>query len=95
MAELKENNKHMTELKDQITDLRTVIKDLNDLIGGHPLDKKRGLMNRLQVIEDFVHNMENKKAYISGNIAAAVFIVTFLGGVIAFIIKTYITLFKK
>lgn len=59
------------------------------LLEGDPIDPKRGLVNRIILMEDFINSMKNLRSYLMGNIAAAVFIIGFIGGVIAFIYKAW------
>jgi hypothetical protein len=68
---------------------RRQIDRLIRLLEGDPIDPERGLVNRLILIEKFVNSMKSLRQYLMGNIAAAVFIIGFLGGVIAFFYKAY------
>ncbi len=65
------------------------IERLIRLLEGDPMDPKRGLVSRIILMEEFIISMKNLRAYLMGNIAAAVFIIGFIGGVIAFIYKAY------
>jgi len=65
------------------------VERLIRLLEGDPIDPERGLVNRLILIEKFVNSMKSLRQYLMGNIAAAVFIIGFLGGVIAFFYKAY------
>lgn len=69
--------------------LKDSVKRLVILLEGDPIDPMRGLVNRLILIEKFVNSMKNLRSYLMGNIAAAVFIIGFIGGVIAFIYKAW------
>lgn len=68
---------------------RLQIDRLIRLLEGDPIDKESGLVYRLKKIEDFIKSMQNLKSYLMGNIAAAIFIIGFIGGVISFIYKAY------
>jgi hypothetical protein len=59
------------------------------LLEGDPIDPKRGLVNRIILMEDFILSMKNLRSYLMGNIAAVIFVIGFIGGVIAFIYKAY------
>lgn len=69
--------------------LEKKIDNLILLLEGHSADKERGMIARMIAIEKFVEGMKDTKTYLMGNIAATVFIITALGGVIAFVIKAY------
>jgi hypothetical protein len=79
---LNESNKEREEQ-------RRKIDRLIRLLEGDPIDPMSGLVNRLLLIEKFVNSMKSLRQYLMGNIAAAVFIIGFLGGVIAFFYKAY------
>ena len=73
----------------ELTELKDSVNKLVMLIEGHPSDKERGLVHRIHMIEDFMKSVHNTKMYLLGNIAAAVFIISFLGAVIIFILNIY------
>jgi hypothetical protein len=69
--------------------LKDSVKRIVVLLEGDPIDPMRGLVNRLILIEKFVNSMKSLRQYLMGNIAAAVFIIGFIGGVLAFLYKAY------
>lgn len=73
----------------QIRELNTKMDRLMILLEGDNADKDRGFIPRMIAIEKFVSGMKDTKTYLMGNIAATVFIITALGGIIAFAIKVY------
>lgn len=75
--------------KQNLTNLERKIDNLILLLEGHQADKERGMIARMIAIEKFIEGMKDTKTYLMGNIAATVFIITALGGVIAFSIKAY------
>jgi hypothetical protein len=80
---------HQVITSSELTELKDSVNKLVMLIEGHPLDKERGLVHRIHIIEDFTKSVHNTKMYLLGNIAAAVFIISFLGAVIIFILNIY------
>lgn len=82
------NNSQIIQ-SEQINELSKKIDSLVLLLEGHSADKDRGMISRMIAIEKFIEGMKDTKTYLMGNIAATVFIITALGGVIAFCIKAY------
>ncbi len=60
------------------------------LLEGDPIDRDRGLIPRLKNIEDFVSKMKDTRAYLAGNLAATIFIISAAGGLLALIYKIYL-----
>lgn len=87
--ELKNFEEVVDEMGKKVDGLEKKIDSLLLLLEGHPQDKERGMIPRMIAIEKFIEGMKDTKAYLMGNVAAAVFIITALGGVIAFCIKAY------
>lgn len=75
--------------REHVDRLEKKIDTLVLLLEGHPADKERGMIARMIVIEKFIEGMKDTKTYLMGNIAAAVFIITALGGIIGLAIKLY------
>jgi len=65
------------------------IERLITLLEGDPADRGRGLISRVIDIERFTATVRDTKAYLMGNIAAAVFIITLVGAVLAALWKVY------
>jgi hypothetical protein len=80
---------HQILTSTEMNDMKDSINRLVMLIEGDPADKERGLVHRIKMIEDFMKSIHNTKMYLLGNIAAAVFIISFLGAVIIFILNVY------
>lgn len=59
------------------------------LLEGDQADRKRGFISRLEAVEEFMKAANNTKMYFLGNMAAAVFVITFLGALAAFIFQVY------
>jgi methyl-accepting chemotaxis protein len=82
-------------LKDENFENNKRIDRLLTLLEGDPMDKDRGLIPRLKTIEDFVGKMKDTKSYLAGNIAAAVFFITAVGGILSICYKIYLFLNNK
>lgn len=80
---------HQILTSTEMHDLKDSVNRLVMLIEGDPSDKERGLIHRIKMIEEFTKSVNNTKMYLLGNIAAAVFIISFLGAVIIFILNVY------
>lgn len=80
---LNEREKENDTLKDNV-------RRLVSLLEGDPMDRDRGLIPRLKTIEDFVSKMKDTRAYLAGNIAAAVFLISAIGGLLAILYKIYL-----
>lgn len=82
---------HNTQIiqTEQFNELSKKMDSLVLLMEGHSADKDRGMIARMIAIEKFIEGMKDTKTYLMGNIAATVFIITALGGIIAFSIKAY------
>jgi hypothetical protein len=70
-------------------ELETHVKRLVFLLEGDTIDKDRGFIARLIALEKFSLSVKDTKAYLLGNIAAAVFIITLIGSIIGAFIKVY------
>ncbi len=71
------------------------VERLIRLLEGDPIDPKRGLVSRIILMEDFINSMKNLRSYLMGNIAAVIFVIGCVGGIIAGIYKMYELFIKK
>ena len=65
------------------------IERLIYLLEGDKADPSRGFINRLISLENFASTVKDTKAYLMGNIAMAIFIITAIGWLIGFLFKAY------
>jgi TolA-binding protein len=85
-------NSMRQELKnsqDKNNALEASVERLVYLLEGDKVDKDRGFISRLIALEKFSASVKDTKAYLMGNIAAAVFIITALGGIVGLLFKLY------
>lgn len=64
------------------------------LLEGDPADPDRGFFKRMVAMEKFIEGLKSTKSYLSGNVAAAVFVITAIGAVVSFFLTVY-SFFKK
>jgi hypothetical protein len=64
------------------------------ILAGDGIDEKSGIVKRVSAIEEFIEGIKSTKSYINGNVTAAIFIISSIGGVLAFFIMIY-NFFKK
>lgn len=69
--------------------LEKSVERLVFLLEGDSVDKDRGFISRLIALEKFAITIKDTKAYLAGNMAAAIFFITAIGGLIAGFIKLY------
>jgi len=84
----------LKESNDKRDELENHVKRLVFLLEGDNIDKDRGFIARLIALEKFSLTIKDTKAYLLGNLAAAIFIITALGGIISVFFKLYY-FFKK
>lgn len=70
-------------------DLEASVERLITLLEGDKIDPERGFIKRLIALERFAEKVKDTKAYLAGNIAMAVFVITALGGIISLLFKAY------
>lgn len=80
--------------ENKIDELGKKVDRLVTLLEGDPADPERGFFKRMVAMEKFIEGLKSTKSYLSGNLAAAVFIITAIGAIISFFISIY-NLFKK
>ena len=86
---------HQVLTDEKFNDLNKKIDRLLTIIEGDPIDPNSGMFKRLVAVETFVSSMKNTKAYLMGNVAAAVFLITALGAIISGAVKVYELFFKR
>ena len=87
--ELKNTVILLQESNEKRDQLESHVKRLVFLLEGDSVDKDRGFIARLIALEKFSLSVKDTKAYLLGNIAAAVFILTAMGTIIGAFIKVY------
>lgn len=80
---------HVIQSANNRDELDSRIERLIYLLEGDKSDPERGFISRIKNIEAFVATIKDTKTYLMGNIAAAIFIITAIGGVISGLIKLY------
>lgn len=80
--------------ENKIDELGKKVDRLVTLLEGDPADPERGFFKRMVAMEKFIEGLKSTKSYLSGNLAAAVFIITAIGAIVSFFISIY-NLFKK
>lgn len=92
--ELKNTMILLDESNHKRDELEKRVERLVFLLEGDSIDKDRGFISRLIALEKFTATVKDTKAYLAGNLAAAIFFITALGGLIAAFVKIY-EFFKK
>lgn len=88
------SNEQQSKTNGKIDEVGKKVDRLILLLEGDTLDPERGFFKRIVAIEKFIEGMKSTKTYLMGNVAATVFLITLLGGVITFVLKVY-EFFKK
>jgi len=88
-TEMQELKKQVTDLKSQQASTDAKIDRVLSLLEGDRTQPHLGLISRILAIEKFIENFQKKKSYILGNVSATVFIVTMLGSILLFSLKTW------
>lgn len=82
-------NNHRILTGSKVDEINVKMDRLLTLLEGDPIDPSRGFFSRLKAMEEFIEGLKSTKSYIRGNIAAAVFVISAIGGVIAFFWKLF------
>ena len=88
------STKQQENTENKIDEVGKKVDRLILLLEGDPADPDRGFFKRMVAMEKFIEGLKSTKSYLSGNVAAAVFIITSIGAIISFFLTIY-NFFKK
>lgn len=83
------------DLREENVEFSKKLDRLLTLMEGDPADPKRGFINRMIEMENFLADIKSTKSYLAGNVAAIILIASFLGTLFSVGYKIYELFVKK